>query len=157
MTLRPTVLCIEDDDDLWKMLSRRLRADYLPIRAASDVEACVLLRALGSELAAVVTDLNLQGSELSGIELIRLVRGTLPAGQMPAWARGVLVRPVLPIVVTTGSDVHLIHARLAGASNVLLKPFHFSTLQGVLAQHTGLQAPGVGCLQRLPFQMGSQR
>ncbi len=118
-------------------MQRRLRDEFAIVRAATDIEACVLLRQLGPRLAFVMTDLNLQGSTLSGIELIRLMRGTLPEKQTPTWARGVTMRASLPIIVLTGSDTHLNHAKLAGASKVMLKPVAFSVLQTELRRLAG--------------------
>lgn len=119
-------------------MHRRFRDEFSIVRAATDIEACVVLRQLGSEVACVLTDLNLQGSTLSGVELIRLMRGTLPEKQTPTWARGVTMRASLPIIVLTGSDTHLNHAKLAGASKVMLKPVAFSVLQSELRRLVGL-------------------
>lgn len=135
---RPVVLCIEDDDAIWKLMSRRYRDRWGLMRAASDAEACVLLRELQTQVACITTDLSLNGSELSGVELIRLVRGTLPAAETPTWARGVVPRPGLPILVVSGSDELLHHAVQAGATKVLVKPFSLQRLDDELAHATGL-------------------
>jgi CheY-like chemotaxis protein len=138
---RPKVLHIEDDDDLWKLVHRRLGHQWELVRAASDVEACVLMRDLGPAIACVLTDLNLGGSALSGVELIRLIRGTMPLAQTPMWARELPIARQIPIIVTTGSDTHLSQASQAGATRVLIKPFDFAALQDVLRRHAPPAAP----------------
>ncbi|MCU0696129.1 MAG: response regulator [Myxococcaceae bacterium] len=126
---RPLVLYIEDDDDLWRLMQRRLSDEFSLVRAASDVEACVLLREFWVDLRVIVTDLNLGRGALSGLDLIQLVRGTLALERVPAWARKVPTSLRLPIIVTTGSEVHAAAARAAGATRVLMKPFRFAALQ----------------------------
>jgi CheY-like chemotaxis protein len=140
---RPTVLHIEDDDDLWKLVHRRLGQEWELVRASSDVEACVLMRDLGPSIACVLTDLNLGGSALSGVELIRLIRGSLPGPKTPSWARELRISPQVPIIVTTGSDPHLSQATQAGATRVLLKPFAFPALQDALRRYAPPTSPPV--------------
>lgn len=139
---RPTVLCIEDDDDIWKMMSRKLSSRWSLVRAASDVEACVMLRTFSRDLACVTMDLNLQGSTLNGIDLVRIIRGSLPPAQLPVWARSVVPLPSLPVIVVTGSDVLLHRARDAGATKVMLKPFSLQVLDDELARQCGLPVLG---------------
>jgi len=133
---RPTLLYIEDDEAIWKMVHRRLRDRWSLVHAATDTEACVALRQLGSELSCVMTDLNLAGSQLSGIELIRLLRGSLPADKVPLWGRNVVARPTLPIIVITGSELHFNRAEEAGANRVMLKPINFQALEQSLVRLT---------------------
>jgi CheY-like chemotaxis protein len=126
---RPTLLYIEDDDAVWKMVHRRLRDRWSLVHAATDIEACVTLRQLGSELSCVMTDLNLAGqpNELDG---------SLPADKVPLWGRNVVARPSLPIIVITGSELHFNRAEEAGANRVMLKPINFQALEQSLVRLT---------------------
>ncbi|MDX2011594.1 MAG: response regulator [Myxococcaceae bacterium] len=155
-TERSRVLYVEDDDDLWRLVHRRLSPTFSLVRAASDVEACVLLREFWGELKAVVTDLNLAGSHLSGVDLIRLIRGTLPGDRTPAWALKVPTSTRLPIIVTTGSEAHVGAATAAGATLVLMKPFSFEALQAPLRAAVGPRPLVTSALVRPATSAGNQ-
>ena len=133
---KPLVLYVEDDADTFKLAQLRLQNRYEVINASTDRQACEALIKHGPELYAVLMDIELQGSLLDGLALVKAVRGITPRNALPAWAQGLPTLPHVPIIVMTAyvtryteSDV-----KAVGATHFLSKPIDFMRLNLALAQ-----------------------
>jgi CheY-like chemotaxis protein len=133
--VRPPILYVEDDADTWRLTELRLRSRYELLWAQNDREACTVLREAGPRLHAVLMDIELQGSVLDGLKLVRLLRGTLPEAQQPEFARGVPTLEV-PVLVLTAYTARYSEADAlaSGATHFLSKPIDFPRLTLALAQ-----------------------
>lgn len=133
-TAKDSILYVEDEDANWQVAELRLRRFYNLIRASSDAQACQILIDQGSTLSAVLIDIQLHGSTLDGIQLAKLIRGTLPRQTLPALARAV---PVLdtPIIFVTAYAARYSEAELKtyGAYKLITKPVDFGALNLALA------------------------
>jgi len=113
ITLDPprSVLVAEDNDAFRRVLTQFLSMNGLhPVRGAADGQAA--WEALAEEPANLkITDLHMP--RLSGIELMRLVRGRWPA---------------LPIIVITGYEHELHHLQPFHVQATLIKPFKMPVL-----------------------------
>jgi CheY-like chemotaxis protein len=127
------VLYVEDNDQNWEIVQQRLSRSYALARAKNDREACAAL-ANANAFYAVLMDIELAGSRIDGIKLTRLLRGTLPAHELPEYARTVPVSTVPVLFMTAFGSAYTREAlRSAGADDVLLKPVDFTKLSLALA------------------------
>jgi CheY-like chemotaxis protein len=126
---------VEDDPDTFRLTQLRLQNRYDVIGAGTDVEACEKLKAHGASLYALLMDIELQGSTLDGLMLVKLVRGMPLGRQVPAYAN-VPVLPHLPIMVMTAYVTRYSEADVKplGATQFLTKPIDFTRLNLALAQ-----------------------
>jgi CheY-like chemotaxis protein len=141
---RELLLYVEDDDDNWEVAQLRLAANYVLVRARDAEEACSLIRERGGEIAMILMDIELRGSDLTGVELTRVLRGEPVEAPLPSYARN--IRPVTkPIVfLTAHSAKHTkIQLLLAGAEQVISKPVDFDELQRAIVMLAGAR-PGPG-------------
>lgn len=130
--MRP-LLYVEDNDDNWAVAELRLGARFQLIRAATDRKACELLAKEGPRLCAVLMDIELQGSELNGIELARLIRGTNQRPSLPPYAKAVPVMNVPLIFVTAYNQVYSEDVlKAAGGDLIMAKPVDFRALNMAL-------------------------
>lgn len=131
---KPLVLYVEDDEDTFRLAQLRLQARYEVLHAPSDRRACELLADKGARLYAVLMDVELQGSALDGLALVKLLRGKLTT--KPAYAEPVPVLPHLPIIVMTAYTTRYSEAEVKamGATHFLTKPIDFTRLNLALAQ-----------------------
>jgi CheY-like chemotaxis protein len=125
---RRLVLYVEDNDDNWSVAEMRLSSVYRLVRAANDREACTLLTKHAAELYIVLMDIELQGSRLDGIALTKLLRGRLPSGQIPDYARGVRPSNVPVVFVTAYHAAFGAALTEAGGNLVVPKPVEFRRL-----------------------------
>jgi DNA-binding NtrC family response regulator len=112
----PTVLIVEDEAKMRRLLELNLGEDGFKTLSAGDAETG--LRLLDSEpVHLVITDLKLPG--MSGLELLQTAKQRNPA---------------LPIVVMTafGSVETAVEAMKAGASDYVLKPFSLAEMRMVV-------------------------
>ena len=127
------VLYVEDNDDNWHVTELRLGNSYDLVRAKSDREACAIL-AQRRKLYAILMDVELSGSKLNGIQLTKLIRGTLPAFDLPDYARSVPLLEVPVLFVTAYGNAYPRSDLLAcGADDVLGKPVNFTQMNLALA------------------------
>lgn len=135
-TAKPLVLYVEDDVDTFKLAQLRLQAKYELINAATDRQACELLGKHGSTLFAVLMDVELQGSLLDGLSLVKAIRGLTPKNTLPAWAQTLAPMPHLPIIVMTAYVTRYseTEVKALGANHFLTKPIDFMRLNLALAQ-----------------------
>ena len=128
-----TILYVEDNAINSKVVTYGLRGRYEVVVAATARAACELVRDRHQEFAAVLMDIELQGSELDGIDLTRLFRGTLKTDELPDYVHGLAVLDV-PIIIVTAyveryTDDYL---RQAGANACMRKPLNLSGLRELL-------------------------
>jgi DNA-binding NtrC family response regulator len=112
----PTILIVEDEAKMRRLLELNLGEDGLKTLSAPNAEAGLQL--LASEpVHLVITDLKLPG--MSGLELLQAVKRQNPA---------------LPVVVMTafGSVETAVEAMKAGASDYVLKPFSLAEMRMVV-------------------------
>lgn len=132
---KPLVLYVEDDADTFKLAQLRLQQRYDVVNAASDLEAAALLKKHGEALYAVLMDVELQGSTLDGLGLVRAIRGMSLPG-VPPYAKSIPVLPHTPIIVMTAYVTRYSEAEVKalGANHFLTKPIDFTRLNLALAQ-----------------------
>src|SRR6202046_2759334 len=112
----PTILIVEDEAKMRRLLELNLGEDGFSTLSAGDAESgLTLLRQSNVDL--VVTDLKLPG--INGLEFLQTAKHQKPA---------------LPIVVMTafGSVETAVEAMKAGASDYVLKPFSLSEMRMVI-------------------------
>jgi CheY-like chemotaxis protein len=125
----PLVLYVEDDDENWNVTELRLRPKFRLIRARTDIEACEALRANADQLLAVLMDIELKGSALSGVQLTKLLRGQTLEREPPSYARALPTVDVPIIFVTAYGDRYPEKDLLImGGNQVILKPVDFPKL-----------------------------
>lgn len=131
---RPAVVYVEDDPELFALVQIRLRPKYHMLWAKSDEEACALFKHWAGRLRAVMMDIELAGSRLDGLQLVRLLRGTLPPHHRPDYADDVPKMQV-PIIVLTAYTARFTEADAvaAGGSYFFTKPIDFVRLNRLLA------------------------
>jgi two-component system response regulator AtoC len=127
---RATILCVDDDPAVGKVLSALLvQADFEAVLAASAKDALELLDRRAIDL--VVSDLRMPG--LGGMDLLRTVRGR--------W-------PDMPVVILTahGTVPLAVEAMRVGAADFLLKPFDreevLFVIKKALAASRAAESPG---------------
>jgi CheY-like chemotaxis protein len=133
---KPLVLYVEDDPDTFRLAALRLQARYELLGAATDREACALLSKHGDSLFAVLMDVELQGSQLDGLALVKALRGLSPRAGLPPWAQTLPKLPHLPVIVMTAfADKYSeTQVKALGATHLLSKPIDFARLNLALAQ-----------------------
>ena len=134
-TDKEQLLYVEDSDDNWRVAELRLGEMYELHRASTSRLACGFLRAQGHELTAILMDIELRGSEMNGIDLTRLIKGTADRSALPNYALHVPQLDV-PIIFVTAhgakySDEELLKV---GGSKVIGKPVDFTALTFALTQ-----------------------
>ncbi len=127
-----TVLYVEDEDDNWVVAELLLKKKFRLIRAANAREACRAVEQT-RDLYAILMDIQLSGSELDGIALTRLLRGSLSAGTAPADIAH--CRSAVPIIFVTAYGNRYSEAALkqAGGNLLMTKPVDFVKLSLALA------------------------
>jgi CheY-like chemotaxis protein len=131
---RKIVMYVEDEDENWDVAVLRLGWKYDLRRAPNALEACRLVHQVGSGLHAILMDVQLSGSDLDGIELTRLLRGTLPPGRRSPYALGLPVLQTVIIFVTAyGTRYPVEQLVAAGGNQLITKPVDFVALNVALA------------------------
>jgi CheY-like chemotaxis protein len=131
---RAVLLYIEDDDENWDVAEYRLADTYDMVRARNAEEACAVLRERGSQLHAILMDIELRGSELNGIQLTELFRGKSLRAMLPRYAANLptVTRPII-FVTAHGARYTDVELMLFGADSVIAKPVDFAALQLALS------------------------
>ncbi len=133
---KPLVLYVEDDADTFRLAQLRLQQRYDVVNAETDQHAVELLEKHGESLYAVLLDVELQGSQLDGLALVRALRGMAPTKPLPAYAKRIPVLPYTPLIVMTAYVTRYSEAdvKALGANHFLTKPIDFTRLNLALAQ-----------------------
>jgi len=137
----PLVLYVEDEDDNYVIADLRLRGRFRIIRAASDREACDMVRRHAGELRAVLMDLQLKGAELDGFELMRLFMGQPVDRPLPDFARGLPELKVPVFVVTAYGTTLPAEGDISLAASLFSKPVDYRQLIKVLQSITKVRVP----------------
>lgn len=132
---KPLILYVEDDTVNQQIARARLGKKYEVLVAGSDREACKLVIEHHSNIILVLMDIELQGSQLNGIALTRLLRGQLSASERPLYTESVPSLDVPILFVTAYGQRFSQHELLeAGADNVIAKPIDFVQLQTAMTR-----------------------
>jgi DNA-binding NtrC family response regulator len=124
MTEKPSILVVEDEPKLRRLLELQLAEEGLPARTADTAEAG--LKLLNQEaFDLVVTDFKLPG--MSGLEFLHAIKR---------------VNANLPVIVMTayGTVETAVEAMKAGASDYVLKPFSLEELVLVIRKELASRA-----------------
>ena len=124
------LLYVEDEADNREVASLRLRRRYELLLAEDDKTACELLASRGTELSAILMDIQLKGSTLDGIQLVKLLRGKLERSGLPAYAARVPILKDVPVLFVTAYAARYTEADLlaAGGNRLVTKPVNFAEL-----------------------------
>jgi CheY-like chemotaxis protein len=108
----PTVLLVDDEPQILKLLVQLLRAEYTVITAESGIEALSIYASYSDRIDFIITDVTMPG--MSGIEWVKRVEA--------------LYRRRLQVIFITGaSDAPLEPTRL-----VVRKPFSTAVLKDAI-------------------------
>ncbi len=129
--IKPKVLYVEDNELNIEVAQLNLRKKYSVLVARNDHQACDLLLRHGKELDVILMDIELQESKLNGLQLVQLIRGTLPRDGLPAYAQKVPVLSNTPVLFLTGygAQYSKSQARAVGGDDLIEKPVDFVELQ----------------------------
>jgi CheY-like chemotaxis protein len=133
--VKPVLLYVEDDDDNWIVAKMRLSERYDVVRASTAKQACELLVRRGKEFAAILMDIELQGSDLNGVQLTELIRGG-SRKNVPAYAADIPILETTTIIFVTAHGAEFSDDRLekSGADRVISKPVDFRALNLAITQ-----------------------
>jgi CheY-like chemotaxis protein len=140
---RPVVVYVEDDADTFKIAALRLESKYRLRWAQDDREAIDLISQHQRGLHAVLMDIELRGSALDGLDLVRLLRGLplrrsgdQPHEPLPEYALKMPRLPNVPVIVLTAYTARYSEAdaHAVGATHFATKPIDFTRLNLALAQ-----------------------
>lgn len=124
-----TILYIEDEDENRNVAMLRLKKNYNLLLASNSKEACAILTTQAAVIEAILMDIELQGSELDGIMLTQLIRGTLPKHRIPQYAKSVPVLKIPILFVTAHGDRYSEDFLIqAGGNQLIRKPVDFVQL-----------------------------
>ncbi|HVE81683.1 MAG TPA: hypothetical protein VND93_02500 [Myxococcales bacterium] len=137
----PLVLYVEDEDDNFVIANLRLRGRFKVLRAATDREACEVMRSRGHEIRAVLMDLQLRGAELDGVQLMRLFTGQPVEGPVPKFAEGMPLLDVPVFVLTAYGATLPGGTEIPPAVSLFPKPVDYTELIKALQ---ALPRPGGG-------------
>jgi CheY-like chemotaxis protein len=137
----PLILYVEDEDDNFVIAELRLRGRFRVLRAATDEQACDMVRRHAGELRAVLMDLQLRGAELDGNQLMHLFLGQPVRGPLPAFAQG-LPKLNAPVFVVTAYGATLPEeVEVPRAVSLFSKPIDYTHLIKVLQSIPRFTAP----------------
>ncbi|MBN1653140.1 MAG: response regulator [Deltaproteobacteria bacterium] len=128
------ILYVEDDEDNRQVASMRLERQFQLVFASTDREACEAFIHRGREFDLILMDIELRGSRLNGIDLTRLVRGTLDKGKIPFYGASVPKLDTPIIFVTAYGQLYRSELLEAGGNDIIEKPISFAELQSSIAR-----------------------
>ncbi|MFC3853362.1 sigma-54-dependent transcriptional regulator [Salinispirillum marinum] len=126
MSLKPTILVVEDDQNLRDALQDTLELDDYQVLVADAAESAMQLLARHA-VNMVVSDVRMPG--MSGYELLAVLKREYPH---------------IPVLLMTayGEVAHAVEAMQNGAVDYLVKPFKPQQLLDILVQHVGGRVVG---------------
>lgn len=135
MSFKPTILCIEDEEDLRSDIAEELAdAGYAPLQAANGVEAVNLLERERPDL--VLCDITMPG--LSGYGVLRAMR-----------EHGSLADVPFIFITALGERDDLLLGKQAGADDYLVKPLDYDLLLATVATRLNqVKRVGNGAVRR---------
>ena len=120
----PTILIVEDEPKMLRLLDLNLKEEGYTVRTAPDAETALnLLRQ--EKIDVVLTDLKLPG--MSGLEFLQAARRTNAS---------------IPVVLMTayGTVETAVEAMKAGASDYVLKPFSIEEIKLILSKELDVRS-----------------
>ena len=134
---QPTVVLVEDDDMLRRMLARTLRGERFGVVEAENGEVALqAVRTLGGPLSLALTDITMP--VMDGFEFARIFRSLYPSvpvlfmsGAMPRASHGIpllevgthlLLKPFGPEILLEAIAIMLNHERAAVPSQAIAAP-----------------------------------
>ncbi len=137
----PPVLYVEDEDDNWEVAQLLLGRQYELTRARNAREAVAALQG-SAQFSAILMDIQLSGSFLDGIQITKLLRGTLPQDQRPPYANDFPSSHV-PVIFLTAYTARYTEAALVavGGNAMLTKPIDRDKLVTALEAVGATSAP----------------
>jgi CheY-like chemotaxis protein len=137
----PSCLHLEDEPLTAKVVATRLSGVLDVVSVRTVAEALAAMKQSRQPFQALVVDIEIPNSSMSGADFIRIVRGVTkePLAQEPQFVR----HRAVPIVVVTGAPTPALQAAAVTwkVSAVLAKPLNFGALQRALLEAIG--HPGV--------------
>ncbi|MEM6532895.1 MAG: response regulator [Myxococcota bacterium] len=129
---RKRLLYVEDDDSIWEVTEFALRKDYVLQRAKNSSEAFSALRT--GEYDLILMDIELQGSELNGIEICQVLKGKMPL-ESNSFSGPVDIADT-PVVFVTAYATRYSRDELirAGGDDRITKPVDFTRLSLVISR-----------------------
>lgn len=112
---RPTVLVVDDDETILKVITKTLEDSYEVLQARNGAQAVDMYR-LGEDVIELIL-LDLGMPKMSGYEALAEIQ---------------LVNPDIKVAVVTGLDAD--HERLPGVNRVLTKPFRTEQLVALVQE-----------------------
>ena len=127
------VLYVEDDDFNWEIAENQLGNEYAMFRAKNAQSAFAQLSA--NEFALILMDIQLQDSELDGLEIASIIKGKTMPRRVPDYAAGVS-HPNMPIVVVTAHSglYNKDYLDKIGIAGLIAKPVSFVSLSLMIAR-----------------------
>ena len=133
---RPLILYVEDNFENRHTAKINLERKYNLLFAVNDREACDMFIRYGDRLALILMDIELQDSALNGMELCRLVRGTLDRKKDIPYAQNVPLLKIPIIFVTAYANVYQkAQILLSGGNDIIDKPVDFVTLEMTMTKY----------------------
>ena len=133
---RPLILYVEDNFENRHTTKLNLERKYNLLFAVNDREACDMFIRYGDRLALILMDIELQDSALNGMELCRLVRGTLDRKKDIPYAQNVPLLKIPIIFVTAYANVYQkAQILLSGGNDIIDKPVDFVTLEMTMTKY----------------------
>jgi CheY-like chemotaxis protein len=128
------VLYVEDDKIIAEMVMSRMETFEI-LWAKSSQEACKLIIEHQDKLDVILMDIMLQGSDLDGIQLTKLIRGKPISKAVPDYAAN-LPKLSLPIIFVSayGDKYSEDVLKQAGGNTIVSKPIDFAKLNLALTQ-----------------------
>lgn len=129
------ILYVEDDEEN-QLVAKLNLSDRCELSfAATDVQACDMIRKNAAALDIILMDIELKGSILDGMKLTQLLRGTLNPVTLPSYARGMPVLDIPICYITAFADTFSMEElERTGANWLVTKPVDFTQLMLALTQ-----------------------
>jgi len=133
---KKVVLYVEDDPLNREVTRDRLCKKYEVFLASNDIEACIMLNRMQSDLDIILMDIELKGSTLDGLQLVSLLRGKLDRNGIPGYAKQmpILTRPVIILVTAFTERFSKQDILQTGADKLITKPIDFVELEMAMTQ-----------------------
>lgn len=141
--MKPTILLVEDEDDLASIVEYHLdKAGYIVLRAANGQAALDALENV--EVALVLLDLMLP--DMSGVEICRYIRSHVSIQNLP-----------IIMVTAKGEEIDRVIGFEVGADDYVVKPFSSRELvlriKALLRRQTGLEGSASTVIEYAIFKV----
>ena len=133
--VKPLVLYVEDNSENQRVASYVLGKKYDVELVANAKDACAFIHKSAEKISIILMDIELQDSDLNGIQIAQLLRGKLPLPEMPEYAKTLVVTGIPIIFVTAYGNKYAPSILLeAGGNRIISKPVDFVALQMAMTQ-----------------------